>query len=69
METDSSDARIERVVCTIPPGEPGAKMVRVENGILPGLFEEVPFFAYRNAPPVLLAPLFRNVGAYRIDLE
>ncbi len=67
--TDPSDARIERVVCTIPPGEPGAQMIRVENGILPGLFEEVPYFAYRNAPPVLLSPLFRNVGAYRIDLE
>ena len=65
---DEADARIETVVCTIPPGEPGMRTVRVENGILPGLFEEVPSFSYRNAPPVLLSPVFTNVGAYRIDL-
>ena len=40
----------------------------MENGILPGLFQEVPFFSYRNAPPVLLSPEFTNVGAHRIDL-
>eukprot|EP00605_Chrysophyceae_sp_TOSAG23-4_P000358 GSChrysophyteH1.ASY1.ANO1.405.1 assembled CDS len=65
---DPSAPRIETITCTLPPGTPGAAVVRVENGILPGLFQEVNYFSYRNAPPVLLSPRFTNVGAYRIDL-
>eukprot|EP00606_Chrysophyceae_sp_TOSAG23-5_P001108 GSChrysophyteH2.ASY1.ANO1.525.1 assembled CDS len=65
---DPSAPRIETIVCTLPPGNPGSAAVRVENGILPGLFQEVSFFSYRNAPPVLLSPAFTNVGAHRIDL-
>ena len=66
---DTTNARIEEIVCTIPSTtEPGPKLLRVENGILPGLYEDVPYFSYRNAPPVLSSPVFTNVGAYRIDL-
>ena len=65
---DPSNPRMETIVCKLPPGSPGAAMVRVENGILPGLFQEVAFFSYRNAPPVLLSPRFTNVAAHRIDL-
>ncbi len=65
---DPSNARMETIVCVLPSGKPGAAMLRVENGILPGLFQEVPFFSYRNAPPVLLSPRFTNVAAHRIDL-
>jgi hypothetical protein len=65
---DPSNPRVETIVCILPPGKPGSAMVRVENGILPGLFQEVAYFSYRNAPPVLLSPRFTNVAAYRIDL-
>ena len=40
----------------------------MQNGILPGLFQESPSFIYRVAPPVALAPVVMNIGAHRVDL-
>ncbi len=63
------DARLESFVCTLPAGTPGSKLVRVENGILPGLFQESETFAYRNAPPVLASPIVSNIASYKVDLS
>lgn len=59
---------IETITCITPPGQPGQQTLRVQNGNLPGLFQDVPFYSYRNAPPVQLTPVVTNVGAYRVDL-
>lgn len=59
---------VEKIICVLPPGTPGPKMLRVQNGILPGLFQEVPSFAYRTAPPGPDTPIVTNAGAYRVDL-
>lgn len=60
--------RVESLVCTIPPGKPGPAIVRVQNGVNPGLFQETPSFSYRMAPPVPAAPVVTNIAACRVDL-
>lgn len=60
--------RVESLVCVLPPGASGTKVVRVENGVNPGLFQEVPSLQYRVAPPVMAAPIVTNIGACRVDL-
>lgn len=39
-----------------------------QNGVLPGLFQEVPMLAYRVAPPVPHRPVITNIGAHKVDL-
>lgn len=66
---NDESGREESITCTLPPGSStGLSTVRVENGILPGLFQEVSFLTYRMAPPVPQAPIATNVGARRVDL-
>jgi hypothetical protein len=44
---------LDSLVCTLPQGEVGLDaMVRVQNGVLPGLLFEWPGVMYRRAPPV-----------------
>jgi len=64
----STNGEIEKIVCITPPGQPGTQTLRVQNGVLPGLFQDVPYFSYRNAPPVQQSPIVTNVGARRVDL-
>jgi len=62
--------RVETVVCNLPPSDtPGPVVVRVQNGVLPGLFQELSnVFSYRQAPPVPKKPVATNIGATRVDL-
>jgi len=63
------EGRIEKLVCNLPSSSTyGAVNIRVQNGILPGLFEDAPYFAYRAAPPVPDPPIVTNLGAHKVDL-
>ena len=66
----STDGAFETILCSTPPsgGRYGTQTLRVQNGVLPGLIQDVPFFSYRNAPPVQLSPVVTNYGARRVDL-
>jgi hypothetical protein len=66
----SLNGRVETIKCTLPRGNsPGEKRLRVENGILPGLFQETHnSFSYRMAPPIPDRPIVTNIGAYKVDL-
>jgi len=64
-----SEGRIEKLVCNLPRSSVyGPVNIRVQNGILPGLFEDAPYFAYRAAPPVPDPPIVTNLGAHKVDL-
>lgn len=65
---DESNGRLETLVCRLPKGSPGSKLIRVENGKLPGIFQQAPLFSYRTAPPVPERPRLTNLGAHRVDL-
>jgi hypothetical protein len=60
--------RVDAITCRLPPGQSGTQSVLVKNGVLPGLFQESPSLSYRAAPPVPLAPIVTNIGAYKVDL-
>lgn len=62
--------RVETLICQLPASKSyGAVNVRVQNGILPGLFQELShMFQYRTAPAVPAVPIPTNIGATRIDL-
>ena len=61
--------RIESIECILPPGDSGYQVLRIENGILPGLFQELPYsISYRVAPPAPLRPVVTNLGAHKVDL-
>jgi hypothetical protein len=68
FKRDPNNGRIESLICTLPPGTPGPKLVRVENGNMPGIFQESPLFSYRVAPPVPKRPNITNIAAHRVDL-
>tara|TARA_A100001015_G_C15025406_1_gene730229 strand:+ start:1343 stop:2833 length:1491 start_codon:yes stop_codon:yes gene_type:complete len=61
--------RIETIECLLPPGDSGYQNLRVENGVLPGLFQELPnSLSYRVAPPTPVRPYITNIGAHKVDL-
>jgi len=60
--------RVQSVMCVLPPGSPGLSVVRVQNGVLPGLFQEVPFLSFRTAPSAPAAPIVTNIAACKVDL-
>eukprot|EP01040_Poterioochromonas_malhamensis_P007147 gene7147-7718_t len=64
----SIEGRVQQILCTLPPGTPGTKRVRIVNGIHPGLLYEVPSLAYRVAPPVIKPPNITNIAAMKMDL-
>jgi len=66
---DPKNGRIETLICTLPPGTAGPKLVRVENENMPGIFQQAPLFSYRVAPPVMNLPRVANIGARRVDLQ
>jgi hypothetical protein len=68
FRVSAEQGRLETITCTIPPGIAGPSLVRVQNGILPGIFQSTQSFSYRMAPPVPAAPVFTNVGARKIDI-
>jgi hypothetical protein len=70
-------SREQFLVCTLPPSkeftnglpiESKDRLVRVESGTLPGLFQNVPYFRYRTATPAPGRPLITNIGAMRVDI-
>lgn len=70
-------SREQYLVCTLPPSneftnslpiESKDRLVRVESGTLPGLFQNVPYFRYRTATPAPGRPLITNIGAMRVDV-
>ena len=66
-----SPGRVEKLVCTLPSalGLVGPQPLRVQNGVMPGLFQESSVvFAYRSAPPVPATPIVVNIGARKVDL-
>lgn len=62
------EGRVQQIFCTLPPGTPGVKKVKVMNGIHPGMFFEIPSLVYRIAPPVLSPPIITNIAATKVDL-
>lgn len=63
------EGRIEQLVCNLPSSTTyGPVSIKVQNGILPGLFEDAPYFAYRAAPPVPNPPDITNLGAHKVDI-
>lgn len=68
MAAAEEGGRVQSLVCRLPTGNSGLSIVRVQNGILPGIFQEVPFLSYRTAPPVPLVPIITNIASCKIDL-
>lgn len=61
--------KFETIECLLPSGVSGHQSIRIENGVLPGLFQELPYsLSYRIAPPKPLRPNVTNVGAHKVDL-
>jgi hypothetical protein len=73
----SPGSREQFLTCTLPPSaeftsslpiESKDRIVRVESGTLPGLFQNVPYFRYRTATPAPGRPLITNIGARKVDI-
>lgn len=70
-QVSSIDGRIQQLICTLPSSEvrTGYQRVRVENGVHPGLFHDLPSsLSYRVAPPVPTRPMITNICANKVDL-
>jgi hypothetical protein len=65
---DPSNLRLETIICRLPPGKPGIQEVKIESGILPGVFGVSPYFSYRTESPAPATPKVINIGATRVDL-
>jgi hypothetical protein len=68
VDRNIEEGRLDTILCTLPPGTSGDKYVRVQNGVLPGLFQESASLRYRTAPPTPNRPVITNIGAHKIDL-
>lgn len=70
--TVAQGSREEYITCRLPPdttdGTERLTNIRVESGTLPGLYNTVPYFSYRHAPPAPERPIVTNIGARRVDL-
>ncbi|KAG5190278.1 hypothetical protein JKP88DRAFT_299373 [Tribonema minus] len=65
-----------QLTCTLPPAADAALLlsngtvaVRVTSGLLPGLWDEVPYLSYATAPPVLPVPALSNLAARSVDVS
>ena len=61
---------MDTIICTLPATVSDAlsAIVRVQNGVLPGLFYEYPGIAYGVNPQTPAPPIIVNVGSCRVDL-
>ena len=61
--------RMETIECNLPTGASGYQNIRIENSVLPGLYQELPYsLSYRVAPPTPKRPTVTNIGARKVDL-
>eukprot|EP01041_Mallomonas_annulata_P008232 gene8232-16928_t len=70
LGTAHEGGRVQSITCLMQPssGATGPSTVRVQNGILPGLFQEVPYLSCRVAPPAPEAPQVTNIASWKVDL-
>jgi hypothetical protein len=62
---------INRIMCLLPGNTVSSdiSIVKVQNGVLPGLFYEYPGLKYRVIPPLQIAPGDTNIGNLSIGIN